>query len=87
MKIKPLRNIIVFKVPEKKQTASGILLATVEQPFLDKNTGIVEYTGKDVQDVKPGDKILVDVYNSTCIDEDEKQYICDEIAVYGVLDE
>lgn len=86
MTIKPLRNLIVFSVPEKaKSTKTGILLATIEQPFLDKNTGVVDYVGPDVQDIKPGDKILVDVYNSTCIDESAKQYVCDELAVYGVL--
>lgn len=87
MKIKPVRNLIIFKVPEKEKTKSGILLATVEVPFLDKNQGIVEAVGPDVVDVKVGDKILVDVYNSTLIDESEKQYVCDEQAVYGVIAE
>lgn len=86
MKIKPVRNLIIFKVPEKEKTKSGILLATVEVPFLDKNQGIVEEVGPDVVDVKVGDKILVDVYNSTLIDESEKQYVCDEQAVYGVIE-
>lgn len=85
MTLRPVRDLIVFRVQKKEKTESGILLATVEVPFKDKNKGVVEFVGPDVKCCKIGDTILVDVYNSTEIDDD--QFLCDEQAVYGVLDD
>ena len=73
MALKPLKDRIVAVVEKPlEKTKSGILLGEVkEKPAY----AVVESVGKEVKDVKKGDKIVYKEYSTTEIKLDGKDYI------------
>jgi chaperonin GroES len=73
MALKPLKDRIVAVVEKPlEKTKSGILLGEAkEKPAY----AVVESVGKDVKDIKKGDKIVYKEYSITEIKLDEKDYI------------
>ncbi|MBQ8996579.1 co-chaperone GroES [Candidatus Saccharibacteria bacterium] len=70
--LKPLKDYIVAKKEETKNiTASGLLLPEKEKPAY----AVVESVGKDVKDVKKGDKIIYKEYSTTPVKLDATEYI------------
>lgn len=70
--LKPLKDYIVAKKEEAKNiTASGLLLPEKEKPAY----AVVESVGKDVKDVKKGDKIIYKEYSTTPVKLDQTEYI------------
>ena len=65
MKIKPLgKRVLIKQVEQEEVTKSGIVLpgtASKEKPI----TGEVIAVGKDVEDVKAGDKVIFEKYTGT----------------------
>ena len=52
-------------------TASGLLLPEKEKPAY----AVVESVGKDVKEIKKGDKIVFKEYSTTPVKLDKKEYI------------
>ena len=73
MALKPLKTFIVAVVEKPlEKTKSGILLGEAkEKPAY----AVVESVGKEVKDVKKGDKIVYKEYSTTEIKLDDKDYI------------
>lgn len=73
MALKPLKDRIVAVVEKPlEKTKSGILLGEAkEKPAY----VVVESVGKEVKDIKKGDKIVYKEYSTTEIKLDEKDYI------------
>ena len=72
MSLKPLKDYVVaYKEESKSTTASGLLLPEKEKPAY----AIVESVGKDVKEIKKGDKIVFKEYSTTPIKLDEKEYL------------
>ena len=70
--LKPLKDYIVAKKEEAKNiTASGLLLPEKEKPAY----AVVESVGKDVKDVKKGDKIIYKEYSTTNVKIGDVDYI------------
>lgn len=70
--LKPLKDYIVAKKEEAKNiTASGLLLPEKEKPAY----AVVESVGKDVKDIKKGDKIIYKEYSTTPVKLDTTEYI------------
>lgn len=83
--IKPLGDrVVAVREETKNQTASGLYLPdnAKEKPVLAKISAI----GKDVKDVKVGDKILYKEYSTTEIKIDGTEYlIVKEEDILGVV--
>ena len=78
MIIKPLgKRVLIKQVEQEEVTKSGIVLpgtASKEKPI----TGEVIAVGKDVEDVKAGDKVIFEKYTGTVvIDGDDSFLILD----------
>ena len=78
MIIKPLgKRVLIKQVEQEEVTKSGIVLpgtASKEKPI----TGEVLAVGKDVEDVKAGDKVIFEKYSGTEVkDEDDSFLILD----------
>jgi chaperonin 10 Kd subunit len=78
MIIKPLgKRVLIKQVEQEEVTKSGIVLpgtASKEKPI----TGEVLAVGKDVEDVKAGDKVIFEKYTGTEVkDEDDSFLILD----------
>lgn len=78
MIIKPLgKRVLIKQVEQEEVTKSGIVLpgtASKEKPI----TGEVLAVGKDVEDVKAGDKVIFEKYTGTEVkDRDELFLILD----------
>ena len=78
MIIKPLgKRVLIKQVEQEEVTKSGIVLpgtASKEKPI----TGEVIAVGKDVEDVKAGDKVIFEKYTGTEVkDEDDSFLILD----------
>lgn len=73
MTLKPLGDRVVAKKEQPlEKTKSGILLGEAkEKPAY----AVVESVGKDVKNVKPGDKIIIKEYSSTDIKIDGVDYL------------
>ena len=73
MALKPLKDRIVAVIEKPlEKTKSGILLGEAkEKPAY----AVVESVGKEVKDVKKGDKIVYKEYSTTEIKLDGKDYI------------
>ncbi|MCL2445073.1 co-chaperone GroES [Candidatus Saccharibacteria bacterium] len=73
MAIKPLADRVVAQksAPEQK-TKSGILLGEAKEK---PNYAEVTATGKDVKEIKKGDRILFREYSATDVTVDGKDYI------------
>lgn len=72
MSLKPLKNYVVaYKEEPKSKTASGFLLPEKEKPAY----AIVESVGKEVKEIKKGDKIVFKEYSTTPIKLDDVEYI------------
>lgn len=73
MALKPLKDRIVAVVEKPlEKTKSGILLGEAkEKPAY----AVVESVGKEVKDIKKGDKIVYKEYSTTEIKLDGKDYI------------
>ena len=75
MKIKPLgKRVLIKQVEQEEVTKSGIVLpgtASKEKPI----TGEVLAIGKDVEDVKTGDKVIFEKYSGTEVKIDDVQYL------------
>ena len=73
MALKPLGDRIVAKKEQPlEKTKSGILLGEAkEKPAY----AVVESVGKDVKNIKPGDKIIIKDYSSTDIKIDNVDYL------------
>lgn len=73
MALKPLKDRIVAVVEKPlEKTKSGILLGEAkEKPAY----AVVESVGKEVKDIKKGDKIVYKEYSTTEIKLDNKDYI------------
>ena len=73
MALKPLKDRVVAVVEKPlEKTKSGILLGEAkEKPAY----AVVESVGKDVKDIKKGDKIVYKEYSTTEIKSDGVDYI------------
>ena len=70
--LKPLKDYVVAKKEEPKTTtASGLLLPEKEKPAY----AVVESVGKEVKDIKKGDKIIFKEYSTTPVKLDDVEYI------------
>lgn len=84
--LKPLGNrVIIKKLEAEEKTASGIVLPTQakEKPQLAEIVAI----GKDVEDVKIGDKVVFKKYVGTEIKvENEELTICEMEDILAILE-
>ena len=70
--LKPLKDYIVAKKEAGESiTASGLLLPEKEKPAY----AVVESVGKDVKEIKKGDKIIYKEYSTTPVKLDKTEYI------------
>ncbi|MBF4695010.1 co-chaperone GroES [Fusibacter ferrireducens] len=86
MMLKPLGNrVIIKKLEAEEKTASGIVLPTQakEKPQLAEIVAI----GKDVEDVKIGDKVVFKKYVGTEIKVDNEEVtICEMEDILAILE-
>jgi chaperonin GroES len=82
--IKPLGDRVVAKREEEiTKTATGILLGDAKEK---PKYAVVEAVGKDVKDIKKGDKILFKEYSATEVELDKKEFlIIKEEDILGVI--
>ena len=75
MIIKPLgKRVLIKQVEQEEVTKSGIVLpgtASKEKPI----TGEVLAVGKDVEDVKAGDKVIFEKYTGTEVKDGDVEYL------------
>ena len=75
MIIKPLgKRVLIKQVEQEEVTKSGIVLpgtASKEKPI----TGEVLAVGKDVEDVKAGDKIIFEKYTGTEVKDGDDSFL------------
>ena len=75
MIIKPLgKRVLIKQVEQEEVTKSGIVLpgtASKEKPI----TGEVIAVGKDVEDVKAGDKVIFEKYTGTEVKDGEDSFL------------
>ena len=87
MIIKPLgKRVLIKQVEQEEVTKSGIVLpgtASKEKPI----TGEVLAVGKDVEDVKAGDKVIFEKYTGTEVkDGDDSFLILDKENVLSITE-
>ena len=71
--IKPLKDRVVAKKEAAlAKTASGILLGEAKEK---PSYATVESVGKDVKEIKPGDRILYREYSATEIKVENQEYL------------
>ena len=75
MIIKPLgKRVLIKQVEQEEDTKSGIVLpgtASKEKPI----TGEVLAVGKDVEDVKAGDKVIFEKYTGTEVKDGDDSFL------------
>ena len=75
MIIKPLgKTVLIKQVEQEEVTKSGIVLpgtASKEKPI----TGEVLAVGKDVEDVKAGDKVIFEKYTGTEVKDGDDSFL------------
>lgn len=74
MELKPLKDRVVAKVEKPaEKTSSGILLPSdaKEKPAF----AVVQSAGKEVKDIKKGDKIIYKEYSTTPVKIGDVEYI------------
>jgi len=75
MIIKPLgKRVLIKQVEQEEVTKSGIVLpgtASKEKPI----TGEVLAVGKDVEDVKAGDKVIFEKYSGTEVKDGDDSFL------------
>ena len=75
MIIKPLgKRVLIKQVEQEEVTKSGIVLpgtASKEKPI----TGEVLAIGKDVEDVKAGDKVIFEKYSGTEVKDGDDSFL------------
>ena len=75
MIIKPLgKRVLIKQVEQEEVTKSGIVLpgtASKEKPI----TGEVLAVGKDVEDVKAGDKVIFEKYTGTEVKDGDESFL------------
>ena len=75
MIIKPLgKRVLIKQVEQEEVTKSGIVLpgtASKEKPI----TGEVLAVGKDVEDVKTGDKVIFEKYTGTEVKDGDDSFL------------
>ena len=75
MIIKPLgKRVLIKQVEQEEVTKSGIVLpgtASKEKPI----TGEVLAVGKDVEDVKAGDKVIFEKYSGTEVKDGDNSFL------------
>ena len=75
MIIKPLgKRVLIKQVEQEEVTKSGIVLpgtASKEKPI----TGEVLAVGKDVEDVKVGDKVIFEKYSGTEVKDGDDSFL------------
>lgn len=75
MIIKPLgKRVLIKQVEQEEVTKSGIVLpgtASKEKPI----TGEVLAVGKDVEDVKTGDKVIFEKYTGTEVKDGDNSFL------------
>ncbi len=75
MIIKPLgKRVLIKQVEQEEVTKSGIVLpgtASKEKPI----TGEVLAVGKDVEDVKAGDKVIFEKYTGTEVKDGDELFL------------
>ena len=75
MIIKPLgKRVLIKQVEQEEVTKSGIVLpgtASKEKPI----TGEVLAVGKDVEDVKEGDKVIFEKYTGTEVKDGDNSFL------------
>ena len=75
MIIKPLgKRVLIIQVEQEEVTKSGIVLpgtASKEKPI----TGEVLAVGKDVEDVKAGDKVIFEKYTGTEVKDGDDSFL------------
>ena len=75
MLIKPLgKRVLIKQVEQEEVTKSGIVLpgtASKEKPI----TGEVIAVGKDVEDVKAGDKVIFEKYTGTEVKDGDDSFL------------
>ena len=84
MIIKPLgKRVLIKQVEQEEVTKSGIVLpgtASKEKPI----TGEVIAVGKDVEDVKAGDKVIFEKYTGTEVKDGDNSFLI--LDIDNVLD-
>lgn len=75
MNIKPLgKRVLINQVKEEEVTKSGIVLpgtVSKEKPII----GEVLAVGKDVEEIKVGDKVIYEKYSGTEVKDGDKEYL------------
>ena len=72
--IEPLKdNVIIEPIKESGKTPGGIILP--ERSRDAARFGRVEYVGPDVQNLKPGDTVILPTWNDDELEVDGKKYI------------
>lgn len=80
--INPTRNnVLIKREAAKKETASGIILKSTEEPDL----GVVLSAGVEVEHVSVNDRVLVDWNRATDLQDDDK-YIIAEEHIIAIID-
>ena len=73
MALKPLKDrVVAAKEAALEKTASGILLGEAKEK---SSYATVESVGKDVKEIKKGDKILYRDYSATEVKIENKEYL------------
>ena len=79
MIIKPLgKRVLIKQVEQEEVTKSGIVLpgtASKEKPI----TGEVLAVGKEVEDVKAGDKVIFEKYSGTEVKDGDDSFLIHDI--------
>lgn len=87
MKLKPLKDRVVAKVEKPlEKTSSGLLLPadSKEKPAY----AVVQEVGKDVKDIKKGDKIIYKEYSTTPVKIGNEEFmIVEEKDILAVVSE
>ena len=83
MKIKAIADRVFIRVePKQEKTPGGVLLAVdIEEP---RTSGVVESVGEQVKTVKPGERVLLHVFDELETP-DENVVVVRENSILGVL--
>lgn len=80
MTITPLRDVVLIKTDKPKaQTATGLYIQEDWKTL--PPTGTVIATGPDVQNVKPGDRVLFGRYGTVILEDDLR--LCQESHIHA----
>nr|ASN63557.1 co-chaperonin GroES [uncultured virus]ASN63603.1 co-chaperonin GroES [uncultured virus] len=88
IKFQPLRDWVVFNIPNIEKTDSGIIVPDQAKPSMTSNIVEVLAAGPDCKMVKEGDTVLVHPESpALVINVHSKEYACvNEFQVVGIVE-